>query len=305
MSLSIPRHGGQPLAPHDLWTSWSLEPSLLVPLVLVALAYTWGTRAVWRRAGTGHGVTVRGALYFAGAVLALVVALVSPLDALSGSLFSAHMVQHLVLVLVAAPLLVLGDPQVALLWALPRRAAKTLGRVVKRSFALSWLTGLLGAPAAAWLLFAAALWLWHAPVLYEAALRSELIHDVEHLVFLGTSLLFWSVLLRNTTPGHMRYGMAVMYLFTTALQSSVLGALMTFSSEPWYSYYANLVGPWSLTALEDQQLAGLVMWIPGGAVFTGLAIGYFAVWLRAVDVRTSEPRRSSPSSASNPPDTTP
>ncbi len=279
-------HAGLPLAPHDVWAAWHFEPPLLLLLALTTLIYVWGTRAVWRRAAVGRGITYRRALAFLGALLALVVALVSPLDAMTGVLFSAHMVQHLVLMLVAAPLLVLSDFPLALLWALPRSQARRLGQGVNRAPAVSRVWRLLTHPAAAWLLFTAALWGWHAPALYEAALRDETLHAVEHCVFLATAMLFWWVLLKRARPGHVHYGMAIPYLFTTVLQSGVLGALMTFASRPWYSTYAPFVAAWGLTPLQDQQLAGLIMWIPGGALFTLLTIGYFAAWLRALEQRS-------------------
>src|SRR5581483_7510554 len=127
MSWHVFAHPGQPLAPHDLWTAWNIDLTLLIPLALAAWVYLWGMRNVWQRAGVGRGISVQRGLCFLGASLALVVALVSPLDALSGVLFSAHMVQHLILILVAAPLLVLCDFPLALLWALPRRWAQVLG----------------------------------------------------------------------------------------------------------------------------------------------------------------------------------
>jgi putative membrane protein len=138
----------------------------------------------------------------------------------------------------------------------------------------------------AWLGFTVALWAWHAPGLYQAALRDDAIHILEHLVFLLTAGLFWWALLKPTNAGEVRYGLAVPYLFTTALQSGILGALMTFTSQPWYAYYASRVGAWGLTPLQDQQLAGLIMWLPGGLVFTALTIAYFAAWLQALERRS-------------------
>ena len=101
------------------------------------------------------------------------------------------------------------------------------------------------------------------------------------------------MLFKHTRPGHLHYAMAIAYLFTTALQSGILGALMTFTSQAWYPYYADLAAPWGLSALQDQQLAGLIMWVPGGFVFTLLTIGYFAAWLRALE-RRSEQRQQPP-----------
>ena len=144
----------------------------------------------------------------------------------------------------------------------------------------------LSSPVAAWLLFAIGLWVWHALTLFEAALRDETVHAIEHLVFLLSAMLFWWVLFKHSQPNHLHFPMAIPHLFTTALHSGILAALMTFTSQAWYPYYAALVTPWGFTPLEDQQLAGIIMWLPGGAVFTLLTIGYFAAWLNALEQRS-------------------
>jgi len=231
-------------------------------------------------------MTSRQWIPFVGAILVLIVALVSPLDALSETLFSAHMVQHLLLMLVAAPLLVISDFQLAVLWALPRRRAQMLGSGFNQSRPASGTWRTLNHPVFVWILFTMTMWLWHTPVFYQAALGSEAIHTLEHLTFLIPAMLFWWVLLKHNRPDHIHYAMAVPFLFLTVLQSGILGALMTFTSQPWYPYYATLTHPWGLAPLEDQQLAGLIMWVPGGAVFTLLTIGYFAAWLRVLEQRS-------------------
>ncbi len=227
----------------------------------------------------------RQALCFAGAMLTLVVALVSPLDALGDSLFTAHMLQHLLLMLVAAPLLVLSEFPLALLRALPRAWAQRLVRGLNRSGMLRRVSDVLNIPAVAWLIFTIEMWVWHSSLLYQAALRNETIHSLEHIGFVLSGMLFWWVLFKHTTARHTQYGMAILYLFAASVQSGILGALMMFTSVPWYAFYASRVGAWGLTALQDQQLAGLIMWIPGGAVFNVLTIGYFAAWWRAMEER--------------------
>jgi putative membrane protein len=129
------------------------------------------------------------------------------------------------------------------------------------------------------------MWLWHAPTFYQAALQNETLHAVEHFGFLVTAMLFWWVVLDTSLAGHSRYGLAMMFLFTTALHTGILGALLTFATEPWYPLYALRVLPWGLDALQDQQLAGAFMWIPGGAIYTFLSILYFGLWMRAVEKR--------------------
>ncbi len=277
----IMAHPDGPLLPHDLWKAWSFEPAVWLPILLAVLIYVWGVHNVWQRSGRGHGITRRQGLSFIGAMLMLVLALLSPLDALSGELFSAHMVQHLILILAAAPLLVLSDFQLAFLWALPRRQAQTIGGSVNQTR-----RSVLTHPVFVWIFFTVTMWLWHASAFYETALRNEAVHTLEHSLFLFSAILFWWVLFKHTRPDHLHYAMTVPFLFLTVLQSSVLGALMTFTEQPWYSYYAGTTPHWGLTPLQDQQLAGIIMWMPGGAVFTLLTIGYFAAWLRALEKRS-------------------
>ena len=284
-TLDFAAHPGGPLATHDLWTAWTIEPWVTIPLILSILIYVWGTYNVWKRAGRGHGITTRQWISFVGAVLVLVLALMSPLDAWSADLFSAHMVQHLILMLIAAPLLVSSDFQLALLWALPRSRAQSLGNGFNQSRPVSGTWRVLNQPVFVWILFTLAMWLWHASVFFQAALHSEMIHTLEHISFLITSMLFWWILFKHNRPDHVHYAMTLPFLFLTVLQSGILGALMTFSERPWYPDYAHSVTNWGMTPLQDQQLAGLIMWVPGGAVFTLLTIGYFAAWLRALDRR--------------------
>lgn len=258
----------------------------MIPLGMAAAIYAAGMLNIWRRAGTGRGISRRGILCFFGAALALLATLASPLDVLSEELFSAHMVQHMLLIFVAAPLLVRSDFPLALLWALPRNWAQSFGKSLHRS-QMPRLWQALTSPVSAWLLFAVVFWVWHASRLYETALESEGLHVLEHVLFLLTAMLFWWVLLQPTEQKHRHYGLLVFYLFTATLQSGILGALMTFAPSPWYLSYENTVGHWGLTALQDQQLGGLIMWMLGGAVLTLLNIGYFAAWLRALEQRSA------------------
>jgi putative membrane protein len=284
-------HPVPPAALHDLWKAWNFEPAILVSLALITLIYLGGMHNAWQRAGMGHGITFRQWISFVSALLVLVLTLISPLDALSDALFSAHMVQHLVLMLLAAPLLLISDFQLALLWALPRRRAQGLSSGFHRSRPLSGMWRAVNNPMFVWILFTLTMWLWHAPVLYQAALRDEMIHTVEHLTLLITAMLFWWILFKHNQPDHVHYAMTVPFLFLTVLQSGILGALMTFSSQPWYPSYTGSVTNWGITPLEDQQLAGLIMWVLGGAVFTFLTIGYFAAWLRALEQRSVQMQR--------------
>ena len=283
-------HVGSTVGPAEVWRAWSLDPWVLIGIGAAAWLYARGTNHVWRRAGVGRGIARWQLRCYAAGLLVLFVALVSPLDALGTTLFSAHMLQHELLIAVAAPLLVLGSPLVAWVWALPMPLRRAGGRWARREpVRASWLR--VTHPLSAWTLHAAAVWLWHAPGLYQATLTSDLVHALQHLSFFGTAVLFWWVLLR---PGRQRlgYGIAVPYLFTTAVYGSALGALLTIASRPWYPAYAERAIAWGMTGLEDQQLGGLIMWVPFGVLYTAAALALLAVWLRVLESRGSARTRS-------------
>jgi putative membrane protein len=280
-------HDGLPPEPHDLWTAWSRDPLVWLALTAVGTLYLRGARSLWARAGAGHGLRRWQALAYVGGIATLALALLSPLDALGSALLSAHMVQHLLLIAVAAPLLVLGQPTITLLWALPERRRRQLGRWWHRAPGLRSIWALLCLPLVAWLLHSAALWAWHAPPLYQAALDAPMLHGAEHLSFLGTALLFWWTVLAPGRAGaptiesrRAAYGLGALSIFALTLQSGLLGALMTFAPSPWYPAYAGRTAPWGLAPLEDQQLAGLLMWVPGGMIYAAVALGLLAIWIR-------------------------
>jgi cytochrome c oxidase assembly factor CtaG len=295
--LSILPHPGQPPAPHDLWGAWNWSPLILAALLLAGLLYGRGVRLLWRRAGRGRGVRGWQAWAYAGGLLALFVALISPLDALAEALFAAHMAQHMLLTLAAAPLLVLGAPLVPLLWALKgdrrqatgdRRQAK--GERASRS-SIRVLSSLLHrSPLVlplALALHVALLWLWHAPALYEAALWSEVVHVTEHISLLGSALLFW------WAAGIARYGRragvgGVLAMFGMAAQSSLLGALLLAARTPWYQGHAASLRAWGLTPLGDQQGAALIMMLPCDVVYVLAAVALCARWLHAAEQRARQ-----------------
>ena len=263
-------HEGKPLEPHDLWSAWALDPWIIVPLALFAILYATGLRRLWRRAGTGRGVSRGVAAAHAAGWVVLAIALLSPIHALGEVLFSAHMVQHELLVALAAPLLTVGRPGVVLAWGLPPGWRPRVGRFFARpAVRAAWRS--LTLPLVAFALHAAALWLWHAPGLYQRSLTSDLAHAMQHASFLGTALLFWwSVLrpLRERGPEARRTrGVAALSLFATMIHSGALGALLTFATSLWYPAYGATTAAWGLMPLEDQQLAGIVMWVPSGASY--------------------------------------
>ena len=257
---------------------------VLICLALSAWFYIKGTARLWRASTLGAGVGTWEAGSFASGWIVLVIALVSPLHELGDELFSAHMVQHELLISVSAPLLVLGRPLIPFLWALPLDWRRTAGGW-SRSRVVNTLWRRSSTPAVAFALHALALWTWHMPRLYQATLTSELIHALQHTCFLLTAILFWWTIF-NARGGQVRRGAAVFYLFATLLQTGALGALLTFSPTLWYPAYAATAARWGITPLEDQQLGGLIMWIPGSLAYIAAALAIFAHWLRESERRS-------------------
>jgi putative membrane protein len=254
---------------------------LAVVIALAALGYGVGLRQLWYRGTRSHPDMALRAVAFTGGLASVGLALLSPLDRWGAQLFSLHMIQHEVLMLVAAPLLVIGRPLPLWLWAFPWRPRSWIVRVTRgRSVQIVW--AVLLSPIVAWLLHALVLWTWHVPLFFEDALRHEAVHDVQHLCFLASALVFWAAMVEARKQAQQ--GAAIVYLFTTTIHTSVLGALITFAARPWYAAYLQTPREWGLSALEDQQLGGLIMWVPGSLVYVGVALALLVRWIRASDL---------------------
>ena len=250
-------------------TGWAAEPTLIAPVVMLGAVYARGVSRL--------GVRRRNPIAcFAIGWTVLVVALLSPLHGASEQIFSAHMAQHELLMVIVAPLLVLGRPGVAFTWAMPRRLRRPVGRMMRFS----------PRPLDAWLVHGIVIWVWHVPALFESTLRSDAMHALQHASFLGSALVFWSAVIRPRRRASL--GLSIVYLFTTAVHTGVLGALMTFARAPWYPAYAGTAQLWSLTPAEDQQLAGLIMWIPASIAYLVAALFILRRWLASSELRWSE-----------------
>ena len=257
--------------------TWTFDPLTVALMVASAAAYGLGVRAAWRQDRRRAGLRGWHVAAFCGGLLALAVALISPVAWLSDVLFSAHMTQHEILMLVAAPLLVLGQPLLATLWAVPAHRRPGVARAFRRPAVMStwqWLT----TPLIVFLLHGIALWIWHIPALFEWALHSEGVHAVQHLSFVATAALFWWGMVHGRY-GRAGYGVGVLYVFLTALHSTLLGALLTVAPSTWYRAYEATAAHKRIDALADQQLAGLVMWVPSGVIFIVIGLALAAAWI--------------------------
>jgi putative membrane protein len=248
------------VGPDDALRAWPFDPLVILGLATAAVVYALGSMRL-RRAGRWS--KRRAAAFWAGAV-ALGVALLSPLDAVGETLFSAHMAQHLLLVVVAAPLFVVGRPVAKWLAALPAGPKRTAARA---RAAISFIPRALRRPLVAFGVVTVAMWSWHVPTLYEAAVVNEPVHALEHGSFLIASMLAWSVALRRRRRDVSNAFGRALFLVAHALQGALLGALLVFASTPLYSVHRGGPALWGLTALQDQQLAGALMWIPPAAVY--------------------------------------
>ncbi len=276
------------LAGNPIWAEWSWEPGVVLPLAASALLYGRGAIVLRRR--TSRTPDSRAIACFASGWVVLALALISPLHEISEQLFSAHMVQHELLMTVSAPLLVLGRPGIVMLWGLPSDARHRVGRLLRaRALRATWRA--LVRPFDAWLLHGVAIWAWHIPALFERTLTSDAVHALQHASFLGSALLFWwSVIYVQRRAAR---GASIVYLFTTAVHTGVLGALMSFSRIIWYPAYGDRALAWGLTPLTDQQLAGLIMWIPASVAYLVAALLLIRLWLRESEWAVARAERAS------------
>lgn len=255
---------------------WTWAPAVVILLLLTAVVYIAGLIRMYR---TSARASIRwdSVACFAVGWTSLVLALDSPIHEIGEQLFWVHMTQHEILMLISAPLLVLGRPLVPFLYALsPSWRQRVAELSHTRAFSATWRS--ISSPASAWLISALALWAWHVPWLFTRAIESDWMHAAQHASFLLSALLFWWPL-ANGAPS-MGYGGAMVYVFTTAMHTSILGALLTFARMPWYAPYVHTAPLWNLTALEDQQLGGLIMWIPAGTLLLAAFLILLVKWMK-------------------------
>jgi putative membrane protein len=246
----------------------ALEGVLVALMLASALGYAIGVARLWRRAGAGRGISGHEVFRFTCGWSVLAAALLPPIDTLADGSFAVHMVQHELLMVVAAPLLVASRTFEAWAWALRGGGVRVLS-----TLAAGWRW--LATPRRSWWLHAAALWLWHVPAFFDAALENISIHALQHLSFFGSALLFWWAVYGRGIRA--REGTAFALLLTTMLHMNALGLLLTFAPTAWYVHGSSL--GLGMTALEDQQLGGLVMWMLGSMAYLGAALAVVAAWM--------------------------
>jgi putative membrane protein len=261
-------HGGHD---HPATPGWTLDPWIIIPLALVLIAFLVGRQRLSRRSKAARA----GGGWFLAGWLVLTIALVSPLHEGGERSFTVHMVEHELIMLVATLMMSVTAVGGMLAWGLPDRLRQALGGRWKTPFSALWRR--LTEPITATIVQALALWAWHAPALFDRALQSPGWHAAQHLSFIIASLAFWRAMLDIRRGGEL---LGAVCLFVTSLVEGALGALMALSSSAWYARYAamGLTGI-GLDPVTDQQLAGLLMWIPGGLVHGAAALALLHRWL--------------------------
>lgn len=257
----------------NLWLEWEWRPEIVLVLLFLGITYGLGWWRLRRRGYRGLAGGWRLAAYASGLVV-LVLALLSPIDALQSLLFTFHMIQHELLMMVAAPLLWLGSPFPIALWGMPAGLRRAIGHLLARPALFRRVFRRLSMPWVAWVLYVGTLWFWHAPAAYDAALRNAFIHDVEHISFFVTALLFWWHVIGAAPQIHggLGYGMRIGYVLAALAQNELLAVGISLSRQPLYPYYTTVPRIWGLSVLEDQMLAGAIMWIPGGMMYALTAV---------------------------------
>ncbi len=281
---TVVAHGSDAPAPTlpSVLLAWRFDPFALGSLLVVGGAYWWAVRRVNRQHPGNPHPAHRSWLFFGG-LAAIGMALLSPIEAYEGLLFSVHMVQHMLLELVAAPLLLAGAPITLALRAATPSVRRGLLRVLR-----SRVVHVISFPVVAWVLFAAVNWGWHFSSLYDQALENEVLHYFQHATFLGAALLFWwPVIGADPSPWRMPHPVRLLYLFLAMPQNSFLGVALLEARTVLYPHYVSNLRDWGPTPLDDQALGGVLMWVFGDVAFlAGMAV-VVVLWMRHEDRRTA------------------
>lgn len=264
-------HGGEE---HGARPEWTFDPWIVTPIALAGALYAIGTIRLAKRSNEKRLLLRSAAAYWSGWIT-LVIALMSPMHYLGEHLFTFHMIKHELVMVIAAPLIVLARPIGILLWSLPRALRHSVTVVLKSPpLVRGW--DILTNGAVATLLHGLAIWTWHAPALFDATVTVVTLHRLQHLSFFVTAIFFWWAVLQKAGRGA-----AAWHLFVTMMHTSILGALIAVAPRVVYVAQTKAAPEWGLIPLEDQQLAGIVMWVPGGIIYAGGALAMLATWITA------------------------
>ena len=273
-----------------LLLSWAWRPEIILTLLFAATVHLTGRLRLGKRSHGSLLAPWRSISYISGLAI-LWIALMSPIDVLSGQLFSMHMIQHLLLVMIAPPLLLIANPTPTMMWGLPRALRREVGRWLRPEALFRRVIKAVTSPGIVWLLFVATLVGWHDPQAYNATLESGFVHDLEHLSFFGSALLFWwhvagaAPRLRKPMPR----GVRIAYVLSVVPPNMLTGVAIAFASEPLYTYYTTVPRLGKMSVLQDQMLGGILMWIPGSMMYLIAALILVSRVLRDSENRESRP----------------
>jgi putative membrane protein len=257
---------------HAATLNWTFDPWIVLPIVVISLLYVAGRIRLSRRSrrsGPMHWPD----LFFCGGMLTLAGALISPLHWLGEHLFTFHMIEHEIVMAVSAPLIVLARPIGIILWGLPRPARRGLGSAMRAPLIRRLWDSCTGSTIAT-VLHGVAIWGWHLPFLFDAAVTNTAMHRLQHFSFFATAILFWWAVVWKSD-----HGAAAWHLFVTMVHTSILGALMALAPRVLYIAQTQTASAWGLTPLEDQQLAGIIMWVPAGTIYAAAAMTMLTLWI--------------------------
>ena len=259
----------------SIWLRWSTDPVALIGIPLIGILYARGLQSLKETSRSHHFGRITA--FYLG-LISLFLALVSPIDYLSGQLFLVHMIQHMILIFFSVPAIQIGAPLVPILRGIPRTLRKQALSPIATSLSIRFILKLFFKPLISWPLFIGSLALWHFPFAFEAALENDVIHFLEHLFFLaGAYVWWWNIIDPYPLKSNLSKLAKVPYIFITIVPGFVLGSFLTFAPTPWYSTYSNTVPTYGISPLEDQQIGGLIMWIPGSFIIaTALLLALYS-----------------------------
>ena len=264
-----------------LLSSWELQPIVLLVLLLFGGLFTIGWVRLRKRDAT-LGRIWRILSYWAGLLLVFL-ALMSPIEVLSGQLFTAHMIQHLMIAMFAPPLLLAPNPLPIVMWGMPLKARRRVGRLLfsKRSRIRPLLTQ-LSKPAVAWAAFFLFLWGWHDSNLYNLTLRNEWVHDLEHFTFFYSAMLLWWHITGAAPIFHKRfsYPARIAFVIGCVPANMLAGVVIALAESVIYTHYLSVpFRTFNISVLDDQRLGGAIMWIPGSMMYVIAVIVLVTLWL--------------------------